>query len=118
MNLPIYSLEEILFGPANPEFTRAVLPELPRIGADRPLRVITCDRIQNDADVRNAARHWAGMIERLRERHNTFDAHEAECGLQPYNSAQSRRNAYRTAGVRTCGGGAEPHRLWGCGASA
>src|ERR1700751_4956687 len=118
MNLAIDSLEEILFGPANPEFARAVLAEFPGIGADRFLRVITGDRIQNDADVRNAARHWAGMIERLRERHNTFEAHEAECGLQPYNSAQSRRNAYRTAGVRTRGGVSDPHRQCSCRASA
>src|SRR5580704_12911714 len=104
MNLAIDAVEEIFFRPANPEFARAVLVELPRIGADRSLRVITCDRIQNYADVRNTACHWAGMIERLRERYNTFDAHETECGLQPYNSAQSRRNAYRTAAVRTRGG--------------
>src|SRR3984957_12036381 len=115
MNLTIDALEEILFGPANPEFARAVLAEFPRIGADRSLGVITCDRIQNDADVRNAARHWAGMVERLRERHNTFDAHEAECGLQPYNSAQSRRNAYRTPVSRTRGGVSDPHRQCGCG---
>ena len=57
-----------------------------------------------------AAGHWAGVIERFRERDNTFYADETERGFQSDDPAERRRNAYRAAGVRAGGGVSDSHR--------
>ena len=106
----IDALKKILFGPADPEFARAVLPQLPIIGAGGASRKIAGDRLEHDADIRHSAGHWSGVIERSCERHNTFYAHETERGFQSDDPAERRRNAYRAAGVRAGGGVSNSHR--------
>ena len=76
--------------PAEAESSGQVLAKLLMIGASRALRIFPCDGLQDNASIGDAARDRSRVIEADRERHNAGNAYQSKCGLQSYDSAQSR----------------------------
>src|SRR5580704_3841430 len=68
----IDALKKILLGPADLEFAGAALPKLPIIRTDGASSTIVRNLLEHDADVHHRAGHWTCVIERSRERDNTF----------------------------------------------
>src|SRR5690348_10944118 len=99
----IHSLEKIIAWPAQTEFRAAFLfARCEEATIEIRFSCATlANGIEHNGRVRNATGQRAGMVQRYGQRYDSLAAYQAERRLQSNDSAQRRRNANRTSGIRT-----------------